>query len=388
MTTYRAFPATSGPSSPSAATGGWMVGMLFSPLSKMLWLDGYWRWVPPGGDVTAHKFALWNQYSLTQQSLVPNSVVTSGTLTAGQWNFVPLPASIQLAPGALYVACAGWTAVNGVPLTAGQFTSGGTFSAGIVNGPLTVWSAQGGTNAFPASTGDYNLGQGMFSNSLGSDPSVAMPNNGSGSDNFWVDVQMNDTAPSSYAGTFRLWPNMGDLGNYSLDTANNFTLATEFSLSKACKVNNIWFYSPSGVTQLPTEIGVYQVSGTSLVASNVSPSWSGAAGSGWMHAAMGGNVVLSPGVNYKVVVFNGAGSPAIWNAAVANYWSGSGFGTGGLVSGPITAPNAAGATPGQESYNLGGTIAYPNTIAGPFHYGTDIELTPLSGSGLLIGLFP
>ena len=387
MATYRLFPSTSGPASPTAATGGWLLGVMFSVGGKMMWLDGYYHWVAPGGDTVARKFALWNRYSNTAQNLVAGSVVTSGTLTAGQWNFVALPSPVQLAPGALYVAATGWTAVNGIPVTSAQFGTGNPFSGGIVNGPLTAWSALSGTNVFPATSGNYNLGQMLFSNALGSDPSVNMPNNGSGDDNLWMDVLVDDTAPAGYSGSYRLYPNMTDLGNYSLDTANNFTLGKELILSTPCTLNNYWFYSPSGVTQLPTACGIFRVSDHVLVTSTSSPSWSGAAGAGWIFAAAG-SPVLAAGVKYKVAVLNGAGSPAIWNAAVSNYYS-SGFGANGLTSGPITAySNAAATAPGQETYNAGAALTYPLTNAGPFSYGLDLEVTPLSGSGLLMASFP
>lgn len=381
MTTYRLFPATSGPASPTAATGGWLLGTLFSVTGGMNWLDGYYHWVPAGGDTVAKKFALWNRYSLTQQQLVTGGTVTSGTMTAGQWNYVPLASPIQLAPGALYVACVGWTATNGIPLTAGQFTSGGAYAAGIVNGPLTAWSAQGGSNAFPASTGDYNLGQGLFANALGADPAAAMPNNGSGSDNFWIDVQVDTSPPAGYSGSYRMYPNMADLGNYTLDTANGFTLGKQFSLSSPCRVNNVWFYSPATVSVLPGEVGVYRVSDQVLVLSNASPSWSGAAGSGWVSAPLPGT--LQAGVNYKAAVLQA--SNVIWNAAVAGYYS-TGFGASGLTAGPMSVPsNASAASPGQETYHQAGTIAWPDTNAGPYAYGLDIEVTPVAaGSGLLM----
>jgi uncharacterized protein DUF4082 len=373
VTTYRIFPATSGPGAPTAASGGWLLGVIFSCTGAVSWLNGYYHWVPAGGDTVARKFALWNRYSTTQQNLVTGSVVTSGTMTAGQWNFVALGTPIQLAPGALYVAAAGWTATNGIPVTSAQFGSGDPFAAGIVNGPLTAWSATSGSNTFPAGTTNYGLGQMLFSNALGADPSVAMPNNGSGDDNLWVDVQISDTAPVGYSGTYRFYPNMADLGNYSLDTANNFTLGMQFSVSQACTVNNVWFYSPATVTQLPTGIGIYDAAGPTLIASNNSPSWSGAAGSGWVSAALTGT--LQAGKNYKVCVVNGAGVPAIWNAAVASYWS-TGFGTAGLTAGPLTAPNNAGAlAPGQDTYNAGAALTYPLTNVGPYSYGVDIEVT-------------
>lgn len=388
MASYRIFPSTSGPSSPMATTGGWLLGVIFSPLGQMLWLNGYYFWVATGGDTGAQKFATWNRYSTSAENVITASKVTSGSLTANAWNFVPLSSPVQLAPGALYVATTGWTAVNGIPLTSAQWGSGQPLAAGIVNGPLTAWSAPSGSNTFPAGTVNYGLGQGLFSNALGSDPGANMANNPSGNDNFWMDVQLSTTAPSSYAGSYRLKPNMADFGNYSNDTANNFTLGLQFSLSQACAINNIWFYSPPGVTQLPTVIGVFSVGSQTLVASNSSPSWSGAAGSGWVSAPLAGT--LSPGTSYKAAVCNGAASPAIWNGSVANYWTTGGFGANGLTAGPITAPNtstAGGA--GQASYNAGAAIAYPNTTTGPFDYGVDIEVTPLAaGSGLLIASFP
>jgi len=113
-------------------------------------------------------------------------------------------------------------------------------------------------------------------------------------------------------------------------------------------------------------------------------------GAGLTHASGGfmkfaaGNVsqasplsgTLAASTKYKVAVLNGAGSPAIWNAAVASYWS-TGYGGSGLTAGPITVfSNATADSPGQESYNLGATMTYPGTNAGPYSYGLDIEVTP------------
>lgn len=386
MTTQRLFPATSGPGSPSAATGGWLLGVMFSVTGGMRWLNGYYHWVPAGGDLTPRKCSLWTRYSTSTQALIPNSTVTSGALTAGQWNFIPLPAPIQLGPGVLYIAAVGWTVTNGIPVTSNQFGSGGPFAAGITQGFLTAWSALSGSNLFPAAATNYGLGQGLFSNVLGADPAVAMPNNGSGDDNLWVDIQVSDTAPGGFAGSYRFHPNMSDLGNFSLDTANGFTLGKQISVSQRCTVNNGWFYSPATVTKLPDAIGVYRISDQALIGVNSSPSWSGAAGSGWVSSPMPG-VTLQPGVPYKYVVFEG--SNVIWNAAVANYYS-TGFAANGLTAGPLSTPNNAGAVaPGQESYHQAGTISYPDTNAGPFAYGLDIEVTPAaSGSGLMMASFP
>lgn len=371
MTTQRLFPATNGPATVTATSGGWLLGVQFSVTGGMRWLNGIYHWVPGNGDITPRQVALWQVYASGTQFVVPGSTATSGPMTQGQWNFVPLPAPVQLAPGAQYVAAVGWTATAGIPVTANQFGGGQPFAAGIVSGFLTGWSSGTGTNGFPE---PYGLGgQMVFSNTLGPDPGAAMPNNGSGNNNLWVDVQVDDTAPAGYAGSYRMYPNMRDLGNFALDTANGFTLGVEFSLSADCAADAAWFYSPATVGVLPSAAGFYRVSDQALVAVSNSPSWSGAAGSGWISAPFAG-VTLKTGVNYKYVVFQGANS--IWNAAVAKYYS-SGFGGAGLVAGPVTVPDAAGATPGQQSYHQGGSIHYPDTVAGPFSYGLDFEVTPL-----------
>lgn len=378
MTTYRLMDGLSGRpgNGPgvSAYSGNFLAGTMFSPIGKMLWLNGYYFWCPTGGDTGAQKFALWNRYSATAQALVSGSVVTSGTLTAGAWNHVTLPTPIQLGPYGLYVASTGWSVVTGFPDTQNQFGAAQPYVNGITNGPITAWSDLTGTNEFVAASGNYGLDQGLFS-TAGTDPSVNMPNGGSNSSNFWVDVDVSDTAPAGYTGSYRVWPNVGDANSYVNDSANNFTLGMEFSLSQACSVNKIWFYSPSGVTQLPTGTGVYGTTGPTLMGSNASPSWSGAAASGWVSSTLPG--VTLPAGQYKVCVVNGAGSPAIWNGATANYWS-TGPGGSGLTAGPITVPNNASATsPGQSSYNAGATLTFPGTNGGPWNYWVDIEVTPL-----------
>ena len=349
---------------------------MFSGLGKVIWLQGYYWWVPTGGDTGAQKFCLWNRYATSTQVVISGGTVTSGTLTAGQWNYVPLATPVPLAPGELYVAATGWESVNGFPSTNNQFGSGDPYVGGITNGPLTAWSdgSNGGTYLFPTS---YGPAQGLFGtgNTGGAaDPTLNFPPGGSNSANFWIDVLVSDTAPSGYSGSYRLYPNMNDAPASGDDTANNFTLGMEFSLSQACTVSNVWFYSLPGLTRLPTAIGVYQVPGTTLVLSQPSPSWSGIAGSGWVSAPLSGT--LSAGVSYKVAVCNGAASPAIWNQFTANYWS-TGFGANGLTSGPITAPdNASADSPGQDTYNAGATLTYPATNVGPYTYWLDIEVTP------------
>jgi hypothetical protein len=368
---------TQPPATVTATSGGWLTGSMFSVSGQMAWLYGYRQWVPGNGDKTARTFALWNRTSTSAQNFITGSSVTSGPLAQSTFNTVLLPTPIQIAPAALYIGQMGYTATAGIPVTSNQFGAAQPYAAGIVNSILQGWSGLTGSFKFPAAAQNYNLGQNLFSNVLGADPTAAMANNGSGDDLLWTDIIVSDTAPATYTGSYRLYPNKGDLGNFSLDTANNFTLGLEFTLSVACTFNRWWFYTPATVTQLPTACGIFRVSDHALIASQPSPSWSGAAGSAqWISAATAGPVILPAGT-YRLGILNGAAVPAIWNAAVANWWD-TGFGASGLTAGPIFCPNTASAhSPGQDSFHQGATMTYPDTNVGAFEYGLDLEVTPV-----------
>lgn len=345
-----------------------------------MWFDGYLWWVCPAGQPTsAQKFALWNLTGGGSGRLVPGSVVTSGTLATGQWNWVPLPAPLPLAIGTCYNACTGFS--GGFPNTEHQFGSAESYGNGIVNGPLSAYSDTSGTLPSP-----YNTAQGVFSTD-GSDPSVHMPANGATSDNFWMDLQVSDTAPSGYSGSYRLWPNKYDAGPTTTgDSAVNYVVATEVHLGEPCALNKIWYYSPSGATQLATECGVWDISTHELVAEDASPKWSGAAATGWVSCAFE-NVSLSAG-KYKVAVYNGASNPDLWSPKQLHYWD-TGVGQNGITSGPVYAPQltnasaaniyqGSGQEPGQAVFAVGPPNQYPNLYvdAAAQNYWVDIEVTP------------
>jgi hypothetical protein len=367
--TFRLFPSTNGPSSPVSYGGPFMAGVLFEVTTGGIWFDGYWWWVCPSGQPTAsQKFALWAIYNGgLGAALVPGSTATSGTLAAGQWNYVPLNNPIPLAIGACYNACTGFT--GSFPDTNGQYGSGGAYSAGIVNGPLTAFSDQSGTQAAP-----FNMSQGVFGVS-GTDPTVSPPANGSNSANFWMDLQV-DTNPPAGA-TYRLWPGYPTLPGGASGDTTGYTLATEFQLSKSCTLDKIWFYSSANAAALPTRCAIWSVSSQSVVSGtdNTSPSWSGAAASGWVSCAYSG--VTLPAGDYKVAVFNGGGSK--WYQVTINYWGSGGAGANGITAGPLTAPGLSGATgPGQSTYNPG-SWAYPQTYGSASNgenFWIDVEVTP------------
>ncbi len=357
-------------------SGNFLAGLAFQVTQNGYWFEGFWWWVPAGGDTGPQKFALWQITNTNTGSLVPGAAVTSGPLTAGQWNYAPLPTPIALTSSVPYLAATGWAAVHGFPATSNQFGSGQPYSAGITNGPLAAFSDTGASNPVPhnwSAQGCFGVGS--------ADATELMPNQGSGSANFWVDVQVSDIAPET--ASYRLWPGLPVPPNTIEDSALNFTLATEFRLSDDCTLDKIWFYSPPGTAQLPTSCGIWQVSSRTLVSGteNASPAWSGAAGSGWAACAYGG--LTLPAGDYKVAVCNAAASPQMWNLATIDYWS-TGSGGNGIGAGPLSAPSLATATsPGQSTYHQGTAFAWTDTYAtgGAPCYWVDVEVTPATRGG-------
>lgn len=399
MTTYRLFDGvagrpgvgSSGTQPPSSSAGGsnnqWLAGQSFILTSGGLWLDGYWWWVADSSQpVTGVKFALWDVTSNTAGIFITGSEVTAGTLTVGQMNFIPLATPIQLSLGVGYCAAVGYGGNGNFPFTENQFGSGQPYASGIVNGPLT---------GYPG-TGPHSLTNGAFSQSLGTDPSAALPDSALNNSNFWVDVQIDTSPPAGYAGSYRIWPNQPNPDNWQLDTPQaNWTLATEFTIAVPFTLNKIWFYSPSGSTQLPTWAGLWNVSTQATVAStvNTSPTWSGAAGSGWVSTSYAG--VTVPAGDYKVTVFNGGSITNPWSATTFPFWgtnssSISGVAVSGITSGPITAPGDSTATsPGQSTYNQNTSPTYPLTfvpLIGGATYWVDVELTPQAAAPTTVNL--
>lgn len=394
MATYRLFPSTGGPSSPIAYNGDLIVGVTFFVTGEA-WFQGYWWWVCESGQSTSPvECALWQASAGYAATVVPGSVVTSGELTAGQWNWIPLGAPLPLSIGAsgaeagaaVYLAAIG---CNGAfPDTSNSFGSGDTYGAGIVTGPLSAFSAPSGTLPSPF----YN-GQGAFT-VAGSDPSVVAPLNGS-SDNFWVDVQVTDAAPDG--ASYRLWPGFPTIPPTQNDDDFEQTMGTEFILSGWCALDNIWFYSPPGASQLPTRCGIWDTRTQEVVAGtdNSSPSWSGAAASGWISCSYSG--VVMPAGRYKVAVYTPGGSDNFYQETEDYFGGGGPASSGGIMYGPLSAPDTAHASaPGQTTYQHGGWL-YPLTYDSQFsgqNRWVDVEITPTSApappvnSGAFLTFFP
>jgi len=393
MTTTRLFPTTSGPASATPYSGPYVAGITFDVITGGQWFEGYWWWVCASGQDTAagQKFALWQLISGSSGSVVPGSVVTAGAFTPGQWNFVPVATPLLLAPcaadsyGAVYLAATGKMITTGFPQITAQFGSGDPYSAGIVNGPLVAPSSSGGSAPAGGAFG-WTKPQMPFS-VAGSDPSVIMPGTNDSDAFLGMDVQVSTVAPAG--ATYRAYPNMpAFVVPGSSAQASAYTLGLEFTLSQPCALTRIWHYSPSGSSVLPSRCGIWDVATQTEVAGtdNQSPSWSGAAGSGWVSCdyTLSG-VVLAANTAYKVSTFTSNNSAA-WFMACANWWGGSpGPFSSGVTQGPLTFPGNSGATPGQDSWNQGTTWTYPATSTNPEYDGVDVEVAPVvSSPGLLM----
>jgi hypothetical protein len=375
-------------------SGNYVAGLVFEVTSGGMWFEGYYWWVPGSGAQTTagQKFALWQVTGANAGTFLTGSAVTAGTLTAGQWNFVPLAAPLAIAPGAAYCAATGYTSTTGFPDTVNQFGSGNPYSAGITNGPLSAFSSSNGSN--PAGGIGHWIPQQPFS-TAGADPSVTLPTTNNVDDLLWLDVQVTDQAP--VGASYRAWPNMPTPGTATPQNLS-YTLAMEFSVSTPCKFSKIWHYSPPTSTVLPTRCALWNMGTQTVVpgTDNTSPTWlvpgggAASAGAGWIYCDYSGaGIALAVGTKYKVSTFANAGS-SIWFSALANYWTTSGLGLGGITAGPLTVPDNAHATaPGQDSWNQGNTWTYPLTSTNPENDWVDVEVTPVaSGSGLMLATFP
>ena len=433
MTTYRLWPSANGPATPTNYAGNFISGMQFCVTGEA-WFQGYWWWVSnlSGGSdgfqlTAATKCALWqivNGNNAYAPQLIPGSVVTSGTLTAGQWNYIPLATPILLSLGgssgmtpaltnagmAQYVAAIG---CNGpFPDTPNYWGSGQTEPNGITSGPLTAYSNATGSMP-PPYAGPGGASQGVYSTG-GSDPSTTCPSTSSNTDNFWVDVQVSDYSGAPAGASLRLWQSLP----IAAVTANGDTTkamsGTAFTLSKPCTLGKIWMFSPpSGSTGLATRCGIWDSDTKTLVSgtdSGTSPSWlvpgggAASAGDGWIYVDYSSAGVILPAGNYITSFYDSAGTHFYYDTH-NQFFAGTDPVGGGTVGGPawngisvgggiLTAPNvangpelvydnASGTFPGQTPYQPGPSgWVYPGGFEASSDWGetrwADVEVTPVS----------
>ena len=163
-----------------------------------------------------------------------------------------------------------------------------------------------------------------------------MPNQGSGSANFWIDAQVTDTAPDGTS--YRLWPGLPVPQTRSRTAPST----SRWQPSSICPRPARW--TTSGSTRPRGQRSVQPPAGCRR--SPRRPWWPGrrtlprtgrrGPASGWVSCSYSG-VTLAAG-DYKVAVCNSAASPQMWNLATIDYWS-TGAGGQGITTGPLSAPN-------------------------------------------------
>jgi hypothetical protein len=175
--------------------------------------------------------------------------------------------------------------------------------------------------------------------------------------------------------TFTLFGQAAPSGSAPVD-AGNYTMGVQWSSSVPGTVTAVWWYSPAGAPELPTQVALYQVSGggTGTLVHSEAASWSGAAGSGWVRSPFASPPAISASTAYKAAILRPGTANVAWYQHTADYWD-TGAGSGGVVSGPLTAPNNAGGDAGQDTFTAGATLAYPATSFQASNYWVDVELT-------------
>jgi len=368
---------TQPPATAVSYSGNYIAGLVFQVTQGGMWFQGYRWWVANSNqDTAAQKFALWNLAAANGSgaaSNIPTGTITSGALTAGQFNTVMLSSPIALTPNTPYLATTGGALTHGFPDTTNQFGSGNLYTSGITNGPLVAYSSSGGSS--PISPGSFP--QQPFT-TAGSDPSVTFPNFNNANDLLWIDVIVSDQPPGGVL-SYRAWPNLVTPFPSNLTSPTDttgYTLAFEFSLTQACTLDRIWHYSPPTVTGLPSRCLIWDVA-TQLAVSgtdNSSPSWSGAAGSGWVSCDYtSSGVTLNALHAYKVSTFSGPG--VTWFGANADIFGNGGPDSAGFTNGPLVIPNNASASIGQQSWRQV-SFGYPNASSDPEADWIDVEVTP------------
>lgn len=283
------------------------------------------------------------------------------------WNRCPLTPAL-LTPGVNYMVA---TFEGGTkpwcPVGGGYWTTGNG-SLGKTNGPLIV----------PNNAGSVN-GQGAISSATGS---FTFPNTSGAGEAYFIDIEVM-TAPTS---VYSLFGQQAVADGVQNDTAS-YTIGDQFSVSVPVQLTGIWWYSASAAGALPSQCVIYDLGASSQVPGtlNTSPSWSGAAGSGWVKCSYNGAVTLQPGKNYEVCVL-GPASAANWYTFHQNWWTTGGPGASGITNGPLTAPNNATALHGQSSFSAGSSLQIPTSNFNSANFWMDVEVKLPSGP--LIGTLP
>ncbi len=331
-------------------------GVAFT-LSQPAALTGIWYYSGPSENALPSACAIWDIASQTVVSGTQNNSPSwSGALGSG-WVKCTYDGSITLdtrADG--YVSSVQYSGNKGYNVASFPVTSG------IITAP--------------AVTITY-LTNSPYGNNAGT---LTFPSTGGGTLNWFLDVEVT-TIP--YTASYTLH-NQSTSGYSPEPDTIPYTLGVQFSVSQACALAGIWFYSPGDVGGVPTDCVVWnantqaQIPGThvSSVVWTVNPAKQG----DWVKCAYDGSVTLQPSVNYVASVFYADIGSVQWFGGFGNFWGSGGPGQNGITNGPLTAPNNAGAVNGQAPYSASSTLAFPSTNFSNDDWGVDVEVIPVQSS--------
>ena len=221
------------------------------------------------------KCALWSVTGLGAGQVIPGSTVTSGTLTPGQWNYIPLAAPVPLAIGAPYIAAIG---LNGAfPVTPHSFGSGDPYAAGIASGPLAACPTPPGHGRRRTATGRAASPPPDPIRRSPSPPPAALITTGP-----MCSIRRRPgrlqlpgivAAVAEHVGRPR-----GGVG-----LPGQLRVATEVHLSTVLQPGqDLVLLQPGTRRSWRPSAACGVISSQTLAAENTSPTWSGAAGSGWV----------------------------------------------------------------------------------------------------------
>ena len=286
-----------GPSSPVSYSGPFVCGVVIGVTSGGCWLDGYWWWVCPGGQSNG---------GAAVRALVPLRLrrrlarrQQHGHIRRPDGRAVDLrEATVAAAVGLRGHVCRRDRVQRQFPPPTTSSAAVIPTADGIVSGPLT---------ASPTRPGNSRRLSTQLRPCLASQAPTRVPTCRStvpvAPTSGWTSCGYEPPAGTSY----RLWPSYPTIPGHIDSDMSGYTLGTEFQLSQSCTLDAIWYYSRARCGRAAHQVRdlecrlADEVSGTD----NSSPSWSGAAGSGWVSCAYSG--VTLPAGDYKVSVFYGAG---------------------------------------------------------------------------------
>jgi hypothetical protein len=368
--------AQSGGGTLAADTASYTLATQFA-VDRPVALTGIWFYSPPGAASLPTACVLYDIFGGNQIAGTLNSSPswkkpdgTAATPGVG-WIKCAYNGTVQIAWRAYAAAVLGGGS-NWYSTTASYWTNaGGSGNPGIANGPLS---------ADPS--GFAHIGQGLAH--TGS--TLAFPGSSGAGASFWVDVEVADISGVPASPTYSLFTHTLPPDPSTSDATTAATFGMQFSVSQACRLDAIWYLN-SGV--LPTQVGVFQITGTgtgTLLVSVPVPAagWEGAGTYAWARIAVP-SVALQPGTNYEVCAYNGSGSA--WMARTANYWT-TGPGASGITSGILSAPNNAGAVNGQGNVSTANAFTFPDQSNSGTQAFLDVEVALITPASPLIQVAP